>query len=139
MNTTPSSQATVAQFCAAISAGQVETALSLLAPEVTWWVGGSVAELSGTRAGQAVRDMIVGVLDKTADAALVIESRAWTVDGDRVALEALVTANLRTGAAYRNEYHFLFVTTDGQIAGVRAYLDTELLRAVFGEPVTSSS
>ena len=122
----------VSEFCAALSAGDARGALGLLAPDATWWVGGSVQGLSGTKAGQDVKDMVGGVLALTTDGALRIEPRAWTVDGGRVALEARVMANLRSGSAYDNDYHFMFEVESGLIVRVRAYLDTEHLRDVFG-------
>ncbi len=122
----------VTEFCAALSSGRARAALDLLDPDATWWVGGSVQGLSGTRAGQDVRDMVTGILALTTDGALRIEPRAWTVDGGRAALEAMVTGTLRAGSTYHNEYHFLFEVRGGLITCVRAYLDTEHLRTVFG-------
>ncbi len=78
-----------------------------------------------------MHDMLRRVLDGTTDGALSIEPWAWTVDGERAALEARVVANLRDARTYDNEYHFLFIVRDGLIGHVRAYLDTEVLRAVF--------
>ena len=76
--------------------------------------------------------MVTGILALTTDGALRIEPRAWTVDGGRAALEAMVTGTLRAGSTYHNEYHFLFEVRGGLITCVRAYLDTEHLRTVFG-------
>lgn len=126
------SRATVEAFCAALATGDIDGAVSLFAPEASWWIAGSIPGLSGTRVGADVGVMLLGVLDQTTDSALWIEPRAWTVDSDRVALEAMVTANLPDGV-YRNEYHFAFVISSGRITVVRAYLDTERLRMAFGE------
>ncbi|MCR1783798.1 nuclear transport factor 2 family protein [Nocardioides carbamazepini] len=123
----------MAAFCATLTAGQASDALALLAPDVTWWVGGSVPGLSGVRRGADVHDLVRNVLVATTDGCLVVTPRAWTVDGPRVALEALVAAQLRSGRAYRNEYHFAFTVGRAGITSVRAYLDTEHLRATFFE------
>jgi len=78
-----------------------------------------------------VRDLIENVLAASTDGCLRVTPRSWTVQGPRVALEALVEAELRTGRQYRNEYHFAFTVEQQQITSVRAYLDTEHLRDIF--------
>lgn len=122
----------VAAFCAALSVGRVAEAQRLLARDVTWWVGGSVPGLSGIRQGPDVRDLIENVLRASADGCLHVTPRSWTAQGSRVALEALVEAELHTGLGYRNEYHFAFTIEGSHITSVRAYLDTEHLRETFG-------
>ncbi|MDX2358971.1 nuclear transport factor 2 family protein [Dietzia sp. PP-33] len=135
---TRSSAEQVAAFCAALSAGRAADAQVLLAPHVTWWVGGSVPGLSGTREGLEVCDLIENVLAASTDGCLRFTPRSWTVQGSRVALEALVEAELQTGRQYRNEYHFAFTVEQQRITSVRAYLDTEHLRETFAgqEPHT---
>lgn len=76
-------------------------------------------------------DLIENVLAASTDGCLRVTPRSWTAQGSRVALEALVEAELRSGRQYRNEYHFAFTVEQQQITSVRAYLDTEHLRVTF--------
>ncbi|MET9319754.1 nuclear transport factor 2 family protein [Streptomyces sp. NPDC003038] len=56
------------------------------------------------------------------------------VDGERVAVEAAVTATLANGNPYSNDYCFVIELRDGLIHRVREYVDTARgLRMVFGE------
>lgn len=135
--TAEGSRECVEEFCLALSAGRCADAIDFLAPRVSWWVGGTVPGLSGTRVGDDVPALINNVLDMAVDGCLHVEPRSWTVEGARVAVEALVSARLRTGRDYRNEYHFAFTVDGGLIASVRAYLDTEHLRETFGSLSTS--
>ena len=121
----------VAAFCDALSDGDYEGAEALLTDDVGWWVGGVVPGLSGQRRGEEVRALVRNVLALSVDGRLHVTPRAWTVDDDRVALEALVEATLKTGRNYRNEYHFAFEVHGDRVRSVRAYLDTEELRASF--------
>jgi ketosteroid isomerase-like protein len=50
---------------------------------------------------------------------------ALTAEGERVAVEAHSEGRHVSGAIYSNEYHFLFVFRDGQLAVLREYMDTE--------------
>lgn len=56
------------------------------------------------------------------------------VDGERVAVEAAMTATLSNGNHYSNDYCFVIELRDGLIHRVREYVDTARgLRMVFGE------
>lgn len=132
---TITSRETVDAFFLALSEGRRAEVLSLLSPEVSWWVGGSVPGLSGTRVGDEVRTLLTNVLELTVDGCLGVEPRSWIVEGNHVAVEAVVGATLATSAEYRNEYHFAVSVDRGRIASVRAYLDTEHLRDVFSAPL----
>ncbi|MCD9195193.1 ketosteroid isomerase [Streptomyces albireticuli] len=55
-------------------------------------------------------------------------------DGDRVTVEATMTATLANGSPYTNDYCFLFELRDGLIHRVREYVDTARgHRMIFGE------
>jgi uncharacterized protein len=55
---------------------------------------------------------------------------AMTAEGERVAVEAHSEGRHVSGALYSNEYHFLFVFRDGEIAILREYMDTERVTEV---------
>ena len=55
-------------------------------------------------------------------------------EGDKVAVEAESYAKTVTGGVYNNHYHFLITVRDGQIAGVKEYMDTLHAKQVFIDP-----
>lgn len=119
-------------FMEAFSAGRVTEALACLTPDATWWVAGDVPGLSGTKSKDEVGELLVRLTALTREGAIRLEPSGWTVDGERVAVEATARAELLAGPTYCNQYHFLFETSRSRVRRVRAYLDTEHLRAVFG-------
>ena len=50
--------------------------------------------------------------------------KAFTTEGDRVAVETESYAKHVNGKTYQNQYHFLFEVRGGKIRAVREYLDT---------------
>lgn len=56
---------------------------------------------------------------------------AWTVDGERVAVEATGHMVHRNGLEYNNVYHLCYVVREGQIVSMRHYCDTALFDRVF--------
>ena len=52
-------------------------------------------------------------------------------EGDRVVLMWSGRGTMRNGAPYDNEYCWLLDLDDGRIRRVKAYLDTELVTALF--------
>jgi hypothetical protein len=45
-------------------------------------------------------------------------------EGDKVAVELVITGRSAKGKDYRNHYHFLFTIRDGKIKAVKEYVDT---------------
>ncbi|MFJ3926815.1 nuclear transport factor 2 family protein [Streptomyces sp. NPDC090022] len=65
---------------------------------------------------------------------VAVTFRGVHVDGERVAVEAAMTATLANGGHYSNDYCFVIELRDGLIHRVREYVDTARgLRMVFGE------
>ncbi|HAD08460.1 MAG TPA: hypothetical protein DCF62_03175 [Porticoccaceae bacterium] len=112
----------VSDFLKKFSAGDFAAALEMMAEDGTWWVAGNFP-LSGTKTKAEFKALLDGVGDMMAGP-IVIEPVAMTAEGDRVAVEALSSAEHVNGKSYRNEYHFLFVLRDGQLVQVKEYLDT---------------
>lgn len=61
-----------------------------------------------------------------------ITPTAWTVDGERVAVEARGRMELTDGRVYDNYYHLLYVVQDGKITQAHHYYDTAHFYAIFG-------
>jgi ketosteroid isomerase-like protein len=107
-----------------------EDILRDFADDGEWWIAGS-----GPQAGSRTKAQMAAMLTfmpKLAATPLVIEPFGWTVDGDRVAVEASSHMHLKDGKHYANIYHFVFEFRDGKIVKVREYMDTAHVRDVFG-------
>ncbi len=99
---------------------------SLLHPEATWWLLGRGEVETGP------------FLDMICQAAGTLASQPMTIvgttcEGDRVAVEATGNMSLPDGTPYCNNYHFLMRFRDGRIIEGKEYLDTALVREVFGD------
>lgn len=123
---------TVARFLELFSVGAVAETMAMMTDDATWWVAGSMP-ISGTYSKPQFEQLLSGVLD-TCTGPIRIEPRAWTADGDRVALEAESFVDTRNGRKYNNLYHFLFKLRDGKVASVREYLDTMHANTVLCTP-----
>lgn len=71
-------------------------------------------------------------MSEKASSAYSITPTAWTVDGERVAVEARGRMELEDGRVYDNFYHLLYVVQDGQITQAHHYYDTAHFYAIFG-------
>lgn len=109
-------------FMKHLSAGDMKTAVGLMADGATWWVAGSFP-LSGTKS----KAEFAALLEQVGDAmpeGIRLTPKAFTAEGDRVAVEAESFGRHSNGKTYQNQYHFLFEVRGGKIQAVREYLDT---------------
>lgn len=121
----------VAEFMEVFSTGDVEKILSYLSDSATWWVGGTIEGISGTKNKKEFGEMLAGLSTLTATGAIRLTPQAWTAEGDRVAVETESYSELTNGRVYNNLYHFAFEVRDGLIQSVKEFLDTEHTRAIF--------
>lgn len=122
----------VEKMMAAFTAGRMDEVLSSLADSATWWVGGKFP-LSGTKTKQEFAQLLAGIGDGL-DGNLRLSPKAWTCEGDRVAVEVESYAKLKNGRVYNNFYHFLFEVRNGKIQKVKEYLDTMHANETFCVP-----
>lgn len=127
-------KALVAKFMEVFSTGEVEKILSYLSDGATWWVGGNVDGISGTKDKTEFGEMLGGLSQLTKTGAIRLTPLAWTAEGERVAVETESYSELSNGRVYNNLYHFVFEVYDGKIHRVKEFLDTEHTRAVFLAP-----
>lgn len=125
------SKQVVEDFIEVFSKGDVEGILDALTDDATWWIMGSIEGISGTQDKKLFGQMFAQLSQLIRGGAVKMTPQAWTVQGDRVAVECESYAELTDGRIYNNKYHFLFTVRDGKISGVREYSDTEHLRATF--------
>lgn len=133
-STAERNKAIVAEFMEVFSAGDVDKILSYLSESATWWVAGTIDGISGTKNKTEFGEMLAGLSQLSTSGAIRLTPRAWTAEGDRVAVETESYAELTNGRIYNNHYHFVFEVRDGRIEQVKEYLDTEHTRAVFVAP-----
>lgn len=121
----------VEEFMEVFSTGNIDKFLTYMTDTATWWVAGNIEGISGEKDMKAFREMNSGLAATVKGAAIKLTPLAWTVDGNRVAVETESYAELNNGKIYNNIYHFLFIMRDGKIEKVKEYLDTEHTREVF--------
>lgn len=116
------------KFLEALGGGDVETVKTLITDDMIAVCTGT-SLLSGTR-GSADIIGVGDVFKKITKSGLRFEILTMTSEEDRVSVEAKGYSELVTGAAYNNEYHFLFFIRDGRIYKMKEYIDTKLADAV---------
>ncbi len=123
---------TVRHFFEVFSSGDVDATMALMSADATWWVAGTMP-ISGTYDKDAFAKLLGGVVE-TCKGPIVIEPRAFTSEGGRVAVEAESFAETNGGRLYNNLYHFLVTVENGKVTGVKEYLDTMHTNAVLCTP-----
>lgn len=123
----------VTEFMEVFGRGDVQDILSYMSENATWWVGGTMEGISGTKDRQAFGEMLSGI-SASVNGGIQLRPLAWTCQGERVAVETESYAELHNGRVYNNLYHFVFVVKDGKIECVKEFLDTEHTTAVFLAP-----
>jgi len=81
----------------------------------------------------AVLNELFPALRRKMDRITTIAQR-FIAEGEHVAVEARGANTTKAGAAYNNNYCFVFRLADGKLAEVTEYMDTELVTAVLGDP-----
>ncbi len=119
-------RAVIRRYLDALVAGDIETIRDSFAPDATWWIPGKLP-ISRTWEGRGaiVDDFLVGVGSRFEAGSQRFDFAEPLVDGDRVVLEWRVRANSAAGVPYDNTYCGVFEITEGRIAAVREYLDTQ--------------
>jgi hypothetical protein len=131
MSRIEASKATVAQFLATFSSGDVGKILAALTDDVTWWVSGHLDGMSGSYDKSGFGKLISGVADVYVEP-LKITPISMVAEEDRVAVEADSYAKLKNGRIYQPRCHFLFeVAQDERIRLVHEYLDTQHAKEIF--------
>ncbi|MGH9008390.1 MAG: nuclear transport factor 2 family protein [Acidimicrobiia bacterium] len=117
----------------ALSEGDAEPFLGLLADDVNWTILGSTA-WSRTYQGKAavMEDLLAPVFAKFATQLRITASRLVAED-DIVVVEARGDVTTTSGDRYDNTYCFVCRFDDGRICEITEYMDTDLVRQVLGE------
>jgi ketosteroid isomerase-like protein len=124
----------ITEAFAAWSGGDSQPFFGLVAADVTWNVIGSTS-VSGSYASKAAFDAdALGPLTERLDGGVRIKQVLNIfADGDHVIVQFESSSRARTGMPYEQSYCWVLRLADGEIVEVTAYLDTELLAALFAE------
>lgn len=133
MSTPEQNKQTVKRFMELFSSGDVDATMAMMTDSATWWVAGTMP-ISGTYSKAQFRELLSGVAGTCKGGAIRLMPKAFTAEGDRVAVETESLADLNNGRHYNNHYHFLFVVRDGKVESVKEYLDTMHTNAVLCTP-----
>jgi ketosteroid isomerase-like protein len=134
---TERSRAVVLDYIEALDAGDTERLRAKFTPDATWRLSGDLP-VSGTWTGPGeIIDVFLAAMLERIDPSrpIVREVKRILADADAVAVEWVVRATARDGAAYENEYAFVFEVQGELIRAVREYFDTATAgRVLFSEP-----
>lgn len=122
----------VTTFFARFVDSDIEGLLSLLDEHVVWRMMGQQGGLpvSGEMDKDGIEALMLSVRDLVSGP-LNMYPKGWTIEGARVAVEVESRATLKNGRAYNNLYHYLFIFSNGKIATIKEYADTDQVRRVF--------
>jgi ketosteroid isomerase-like protein len=127
----------VRQFFLVFSTGNVEKILECLTEDATWWVAGSIPNMSGENSKAVLGTLLRNAVTLYKEHALRITPSSMISDGDSVAVEADGYAELNDGKVYRNRYHFRIEVEGARIRAVREYSDTQHMYDTFAAYLTN--
>jgi len=125
MNSPGTPAKVLADYLAALTAGDLDAIAQSFAPDATWTVHGTLP-LAGTRVGrEQIMEFLIGAGSLFEPGTQSFTFDNTTLQDDRAVLEWRVQGiAAATGLAYDNRYCGIFVIRNGEIAEVREYLDS---------------
>ncbi|WP_295122030.1 nuclear transport factor 2 family protein [uncultured Chitinophaga sp.] len=122
----------VLQAYASLKAGNVAGYFDSMADNITLTYFGNHL-FTGTYHGkQDILDNYVPVLLNRLEGPIKITVTNAIAEGDQVFVEAEGESKTKDGLDYNNLYGIVLRLKDGKITEVREYMDTELVKAIFG-------
>lgn len=131
-----SNKQVVRRFLHALGSGASDAVDQLLADDcIAVCTGTSIVSRTRSRE-EIVRT--AGYFKRTMKDGVRFEILEMTAEDDRVAVECQGFAELTTGVAYNNQYHFLFYLREGKICKLKEYMDTKLADEVMRPIITAT-
>ncbi len=120
------------EFFDRFNSNDVAGALDLMADDATWWISGKPGDLpaAGEYSKERISRLLKNMMDQLPDG-LKMTVKSLIAEGDKVALEVESYGELRNGRVYEQQYHFLVSIRDNKISGVKEYLDTQHVFAIW--------
>jgi ketosteroid isomerase-like protein len=131
-NTSESNKRVVLQAYASLKAGNVAGYFDSMAEDVTITYFGKHL-FSGTYRGKAdiLKNYVPALLNRL-DGPIKITVTNVIAEGDQVFVEAEGESRTKDGLDYNNLYGIVLRLKGGKIAEIREYMDTELVKNIFG-------
>ncbi|MBV8629960.1 MAG: nuclear transport factor 2 family protein [Silvibacterium sp.] len=124
----PSPKAVALAFLADVSAGRLDDAFNRVIPDVAWEMI-APAPYGGTMNRAGAAKFFAEHFGSKLSGPLVLAVETVTAEADRVAVEARVQANTKSGPPYENRVHFLIFVEGDKIVALREYIDSATLIA----------
>ncbi len=130
--TTEENKKIVQRFYDAANTGDMETCFGLFADDIVWSNIGSTS-LSGTfRGKEELSAKLLGPLFGGLKEGIRTTVHRLIAEGDYVVAQTSGRAETTGGRPYNNSYCWVIRISDGKIAEVNEYMDTELVTSAFG-------
>ena len=124
---TETTRALIGDFYRALTTADRDRLLEILAPDAVW-IPPASAPIERTEGAGAIVDQLAGNIVRTMfdlKQPFKLEVRRTVVDGDVAVVQQRLTATAKaTGAAYDNEYCWVYEFRDGRLAVLEEYADT---------------
>lgn len=134
-STTEQTRRVVADYVAALQAGDLAALRASFAPRATWTIRGDLP-VAGTWTGaDEILDGFLAQVVATLDPQAPVSQDLHRIiaDGDHAVAEWTSHARARTGGEYTNDYAVVFRVADGLIESVTEYCDTSYMKRVLFE------
>ena len=117
----------VKDFFAAISSGDKQRVLALVAEDIEWIVPGEDWPLAGTHRGHAgISDVLKKASEE--DETAYPGPPEFVAQGDRVLVIGVATGKIKaTNKAFKDEWVFDITVRDGKLTRIQEYIDTQAL------------
>jgi len=117
---------TVKDFFAAISRGDRQALLALVAEDIEWVIPGENWPLAGTRHGHAGLADLLETASKTMETST--EPREFVAQGDRVLVVGFAKGKVKaTNKTFEDNWIFAITVREGKLRSIREYIDTQAL------------
>jgi 8-hydroxy-5-deazaflavin:NADPH oxidoreductase len=111
---------------AAISRGDREALLALVAEDIEWIVPGEDWPLAGTHRGHAGLADLLETASKSIETST--EPREFVAQGDRVLVVGFARGKIKaTNKTFEDDWIFAITVRDGRLTSIREYVDTQAL------------
>ena len=117
----------VKEFLAAISSGDKQRVLALVAEDIEWIIPGGDWPLAGTHRGHTG---LAGVLRKASEGIEMTYPKPpeFVAQGDRVLVVGVATGKIKaTNRTFRDDWVFDITVRNGKLTKIREYIDTQAL------------
>jgi len=116
----------VKDFFAAISRGDRDGLLALIAEDIEWIIPGDDWPLAGTHRGYAGLADLFETASKTIET--FTEPREFVAQGDRVLVVGVARGKIKaTNKTFEDNWIFAITVRNGKLTNIREYIDTQAL------------